>query len=306
MSFEAIPWESVSGRCFLSHSFADEEEVNAVAARLEQAGATTRIFALEEPNPDTPVSDRIIPAILECENLVYLRGGESEKSFWVRFEKDYALRSGLTVYAADPQMDALYAVQEKPVDLRIRTLYHRADDACTDRLFKWMREDRHFDIDVTRSRLRLGTVNSDLAVGLEEMLADGGVALYLCGPQSVSSIEHFYSDDFEDYLEGDPDFRRRFIDRRLEDYPHEMDFPDEPIAESDYLDTVDPFEYLIPVFVRISDSLAADTRPVGFRLLDLFADRDDGDFHWNRVDDLIISIYRALDAYEHRVWQDAP
>ena len=306
MSFEAIPWESVSGRCFLSHSFADEEEVNAVAARLEEAGATTEIFKLREPNPNTPVSDEIIPTILSCQNLVYLTGGESEKSFWVQFEKDYALRSKLSVYAADPQRDELYAVQEDPMELRIHTLYHRADGDRTDRLFKWMREERHFDIEITRSRLRLGAMSGDLAASLEKVLTDGGVVLYLCGPQTVPSIEYFYSDGFEDYLEGDPDFRKRFINRRLEDYPHEMDFPDEPIAESGYLDTVEPFDYLIPVFVRINDSLAVDTRPMGFRLLDLFAQREDGDFNWNRIDDLIIAIYRALHAYGRRVWDDTP
>ncbi len=300
------PWESVTGRCFLSHSFDDKDEVEMIAARLEQAGAQTKIFELEEPNPDTPVSNKIIPTILDCDNLVYLLGGESSKSFWVRFEKDFALRSGLNVYAADAATDRLYKVEEKPLRLRIRTVYHRSDNELADRLFDWMRENRHFDIDITRTRLRLGAMSGDAAVSMEEMLIDGGVALYLCGPRMVPTLEYFYSYLFQEYLDRVHDFRQRFIDRRLEDYPRDLDLPDEPIEESDYFNTVDPYDYLIPVLARINEALPADTDPMGFRPIDLFKTRDDGEFNWNSIDDLIIAIYRALDGYERRVWQDTP
>lgn len=305
MADNDAPWSELGGRCFLSHSYADAEAVQLVAGRLEDLGAEPVIFELVDQDPENPVSNDIVPTILSCDALIYLKGGRSGSSFWVAFEKDYALRSGLSVYAADADATSIKKINERPMDLSIYTVFHQSDGDRVERLFRWMREERHFELTTTNLRLRLGAMSGDAAVSLEEMLIHGGVALYLCGTRSVATLEYFYGPPFEDLLERSFDFRERFRARRLAEFP-ESDNPEDlwELEEGSYFDEVDPYEYLFGVFSRIDPELPAETRPIGFPLLDLLQTESAGTFHWNRIDDLIIRLFAALRDYQFRLLDD--
>ncbi|MCI0713350.1 MAG: hypothetical protein L0154_24555 [Chloroflexi bacterium] len=57
------------------------------------------IFPPINASPLEFVSNSLIGAVLACDGMIYLNEGFSERSFWVAFERDYALRSQKNVYA---------------------------------------------------------------------------------------------------------------------------------------------------------------------------------------------------------------
>ena len=285
------------------------------------------IFPRLEPEPKQAVSNEIIPKILDCPGLIYLTGGASKKSFWVSFERDYALRSSRQVFAYSPDSGSFRQDHSDPIQLALTVMYHMNDDAQVRRLISWMAEKRHFEIGESELRSRLGGFTGDILVGMEELLLDGGIVLWLMSLRSTKIASAFYSDQFVDYLlydsESDTleDMWRDFLARKhYEDGNHDWYYDGEDeyhsqfngsyYSKRDYIE--DFYLYVDQVFARIDPELSPDWKipPWGpLRamanygvddvdskdiMIDLFDGMQEVDFNWNRVDDLIIALYERL------------
>jgi hypothetical protein len=87
--------DTLPAKCFISHAYADDAARDAFFARLP-SGLAPFVFPPITVKPDEFVSDPLINAVLDCDGLIYLRGGASDHSFWVARERDYALRASYT------------------------------------------------------------------------------------------------------------------------------------------------------------------------------------------------------------------
>lgn len=300
------PWPTLSGRCFISHSYADSGAVEQLRGHLPKK-AEPVIFERVQPDPTNAVSDGIIPELLSCEALIYLERGQSANSFWVSFERDYALRSGLDVFAYDPSSNKLRKDDDAPLDLHLSTFFHQNDGKNVEALVNWMRDNRHFDLSPTVTHLRAGSVSGDVAVDLEEQLRDGGVVLYLAGTASAGTIDQVRDPGFRSYLREDQDFFHRFRSERMAGYRDRQD-PHSPFKFKDdaFYTEADPHDYLFGVHARIDPELGREWQPAGGNCIDLLSGSDDSLFNRNRVDDLIVRLYEALIGYRRRCAADPP
>lgn len=91
---------TLPAKCFISHAYADAAVRDALIERLP-SGVTPFVFLPITVEPEAFVSDPLIDAVLDCDGMIYLRGGASDRSFWVALERDYALRVGKKVFAFD-------------------------------------------------------------------------------------------------------------------------------------------------------------------------------------------------------------
>lgn len=87
-------------RCFISHAYADATARDTLIKRLP-TGVTPFVFPPITVKPEEFVSDPLIGAVLNCDGLIYLRGGASDHSFWVALECDCALIAGKPVFVFD-------------------------------------------------------------------------------------------------------------------------------------------------------------------------------------------------------------
>lgn len=292
-------WQQLSGRCFISHAYADFASVERLREQLPKK-AKPVLFERVQPDPTNAVSDGIIPALLDCNALIYLERGQSAHSFWVSFERDYALRSGLDVFAYDPGSGKLRKDDDKPLSLKVSTFFHQNDRETVNELFKWMRDNRHFDLTQTVTHLKLGSMSGDTAVNLEEQIIDGGVVLYLAGEASAGTIDQVRHPGFRDYLHRIGDYRDRFRDTRMSGYRDRQD-PHSPFKFKDheFYNDADAHEYLFGVHARVDPQLGLNWQPAGGNCIDLLSGDEDPLFNWNRVDDLIVRLYEALIGYRH-------
>lgn len=132
-------------KCFVSHSYKDE---TARAHLLDALPALVEpfIFPAIDASPDQMVSNELVSSILSCPGLIYLEGGASAASFWVAFERDYALRAGKRVYAFNPSTRTLRRDTAEPMDLAVFPSYARLDEGIVDRVLSFMQDQRSFDL----------------------------------------------------------------------------------------------------------------------------------------------------------------
>ena len=321
--------EDLPKRCFISHSYKDTAAMTKLRRSLPDDVELVS-FPRAEPNPRQAVSNEIIPKILDCPGLVYLTGGGSSKSFWVSFERDYALRSGRDVFAYTPTNGSFRRDQSPPIQLALTVMFHQSDEDHIRRLTSWMARERHFDLDESQLRSTFGGFTGDILVAMEELLIYGGVVLWLVGVGNTRIVDAFYSDEFVDYLleaESDSleDKWQDFLERQHDEdgdndwyYNGEDEYYSEEYgsyySKRNFIE--DLYLNVDQVFVRIDPELPSDWRllPWGaleiiaeggtigldsnYRMIDLYDGMDGEDFNWNRVDDLIIALYEILSPQE--------
>lgn len=165
--------EPLPSSCFISHSYADADACDRLLRTLSGFTAPL-VFEPIRAEPEEFVSKHLIDALLGCEGLIYLRGGASDRSFWVAFERDYALRAGRRVYSYDITSGAISQDRSRPLDLAVFASYARSDETKVRRVCDFMSRERHFDVWDDR-QIRPGTVWLDeIDVGLNDRLARGG------------------------------------------------------------------------------------------------------------------------------------
>jgi len=107
------------------------------------------LFPPIEVSPWDFVSNPLIEAILACDGVIVLSGGKSEQSFWVGFERGYALRAGKPVYVFDPpskQISQVYLDPDAPLQLplSVHSFGHGASDIMNG-IISFMATERFFD-----------------------------------------------------------------------------------------------------------------------------------------------------------------
>jgi hypothetical protein len=142
-------------RCFISHAYADRVVCEKLAAALPK-GVEPIVYPPITVPPDQHVSAPLINALMDCDGLIYLTGGQSDRSFWVAFERDYALRLGKKVFSANPSTLLISVCTEKPLDLALFASYHRSDHGRVEKVCDFMRRKRNFNIWLDRESLAPG------------------------------------------------------------------------------------------------------------------------------------------------------
>ncbi len=131
--------------CFISHSYKDSE---ARALLIKQLPPHVKPFVFPPivVRPNKLVSTELIKAILDQDGMIYLEGGHSARSFWVAFERDYALRAGKVVISFDPQDKEFRLAAAKAMDLPLYASYAVQDKGQVQDLLAFMRKERYFQI----------------------------------------------------------------------------------------------------------------------------------------------------------------
>jgi len=162
-----MPTEQMQpGKYFISHSYRDAGVRNHLLTLLPD-GVKPFVFPPINVSPLQFVSDALIGSILTCDGMIYVTEGFSARSFWVAFERDYALRSGKPVYAYVPSRDSIFLHQAPPLDLAIFPSYlHRETDRVMP-ILSMMREQRYFDVWIDTEAIRPG---SDWALELSRSI----------------------------------------------------------------------------------------------------------------------------------------
>lgn len=162
------------GKYFISHSYRDAG-VRDYLLTLLPDGVEPFVLPPINVSPLQFVSDALIGSLLTCDGMIYVNEGFSARSFWVAFERDYALRTGKPVYAYVPSRDSIFLHRAPPLDLAIFTSYsHRERDRVIP-ILSMMREQRHFDVWIDVEKIRLGSDwTLDVSTGISSTLERGG------------------------------------------------------------------------------------------------------------------------------------
>ena len=103
------------------------------------------------------VSNSLIGAILACDGMIYMNEGVSDRSFWVAFERDYALRAEKPVFSYTPSRNTFSRHTAPPLDLAVFASYSRVETYWVESIIDFMRKRRHFDVFTYNERFLSGT-----------------------------------------------------------------------------------------------------------------------------------------------------
>lgn len=134
------------GTYFISHSYKDAKIRDRMIKKLPK-GIKPYIFPPISVSPKEFVSNKLIEAIMDCQGLIYLDGGYSSKSFWVAFERDYAMRAKKKVYSYNPENNSFAISERLLLDLQVFVSCTRADREIVNKVIEHMRMERFFDVD---------------------------------------------------------------------------------------------------------------------------------------------------------------
>jgi TIR domain len=173
--------------CFISHSYRDAEARKCLLTKLP-AQVRPIIFPPITVPPEQFISNELIHALLRCDGLIYLQGGASARSFWVAFERDYALRAGKKIFAYDPTTDELRQDTSAPLHLPIFPSYSRQDAARVGQMLGFMKTERYFDVWLDVEDIPPGSnVGDYLTKGLLGQLEAGGYVVAFWSKAGASS-----------------------------------------------------------------------------------------------------------------------
>jgi hypothetical protein len=221
---DLTPYDILPEHCFISHSYKDAE---ARALLLKKLPTRVRpfIFPPITVRPDKMVTTALIDAILEKESLIYLEGGYSARSFWVAFERDYALRAGKATFSFEPISGELRPVTTPPLDLPLYASYAVQDRRVVQELLAFMRVERYFEItDYTDQHARM-PVPRQVRESIVERLSRGGYIVAFWSKAAVEShhvnFQIEFGMEFSQYFtEGASDSNLgRVLFARLDDTP---------------------------------------------------------------------------------------
>ena len=169
--------DTLPAKCFISHAYADAAARDAFIESLP-SGVAPFVFPPITVQPDEFVSDPLINAVLDCDGLIYLRGGASDHSFWVALERDYALRAGKQVFAFDTATFELTRDTGAPLDLAAFTSYQHQDAGQVRQIVDYLNQKRHFDMWLDVKDLAAGSEwAEEMSSSLFNRLRRGGYAV---------------------------------------------------------------------------------------------------------------------------------
>jgi hypothetical protein len=164
--------DSLPRKCFVSHSYKDAETCERLLAKLPE-NVEPLLFPPIMVHPEELVSNDLISAILNCDGLIYLDGGNSARSFWVAFERDNAIRTGKLVFAANPDTLTVRPHTSAALDLPVFASHSHRDYDRIRRILDFMRHERFFDVWVDKQDLQSGSLwQEEISRALAERLAE--------------------------------------------------------------------------------------------------------------------------------------
>jgi hypothetical protein len=209
--------DTLPAKCFVSHAYADAAARDTLIRRLPK-GVTPFVFPPITVKPEEFVSDPLIDAVLACDGLVYLRGGASNRSFWVALERDYALRAGKPVFQFDSATGVLTRDSGSPLDLAAFASYHRQDADQVRRIADFLNDKRHFDMWLDVADLTPGSnVERAVSTSLSERLSRGGYAVVFWS--RAASESNWVNEEIERAASGIAGFNDRVLFGLLEPCP---------------------------------------------------------------------------------------
>jgi hypothetical protein len=133
------------GSYFISHAYHDQHAVEHLKRTLPFYMKPYIFSKIPKVAPKQLVSSELIKAIHQCTGLIYLKGGQSARSFWVAFERDYGLRARKPVYSFDPASGKIERDETSPLHLRAHFSYAKpADSAKVNEIVNFMCSERFF------------------------------------------------------------------------------------------------------------------------------------------------------------------
>ena len=99
---------------------------------------------IEELHRSQFVSNDLIAEMLKCDGLIYIADGASSRSFWVAFERDYALRSQKQVYAFHSANQTVALFNGAPLNLAIYPSIAYPVQQAARSLINYMADERYF------------------------------------------------------------------------------------------------------------------------------------------------------------------
>jgi len=179
--------------CFISHAYRDS--VDELIKTLPN-GVEARTFPPIIVTPAELVSNTLVTRVLSCDGLIYLDGGWSARSFWVAFERDYALRAGKAVFSASMHDYKISRHTGKPLDLAVFSSYHRKDRPRVARICDFLRSERHFDIWMDSEQIAGGdNFATKIEGGIRGCLERGGYVVVFWSVNARNS--HFVEREIE-------------------------------------------------------------------------------------------------------------
>lgn len=209
--------DTLPAKCFISHAYADAAARDALIERLP-TGVMPFVFPPITVRPEEFVSDPLIDAVLANDGLIYLRGGASDRSFWVALERDYALRAGKKVFAFDSTACKLTRDMGGPLDLAAFASYHRRDADQVRQIADFLNQKRHFDMWLDVADLAAGSnLVQSISTSLSDRLARGGYAVVFWS--RAASNSEWVKHEIELAAKGMADFNDRVLFGLLEPCP---------------------------------------------------------------------------------------
>ena len=176
------PWFGKT-RYFISHSYRDAAARDALVAKLPPHVAPF-IFPEIVVTPEQRVSDDLVREVRKSQGLVYLDGGESAASFWVAFERRFALGLGMPVIAFDPISRRFAKSTASAVDPPCSFVWNQAnarDSGIVQAVSRWLISERRLDLTSSLPRTGLPPSSvSDTAETFDAKQRGGGtIVLFL-------------------------------------------------------------------------------------------------------------------------------
>jgi TIR domain len=212
-----MPEVALPAKCFISHAYADAAARDALIERLPP-GVTPFVFPPITVKPEEFVSDPLIDAVINCDGLIYLRGGASDRSFWVALERDYALRAGKKVFAFDMATGELSRDTGSLLDLAAFASYSHRDTDRVRHISDYLNQHRYFDMWLDATGLAPGSDwKHEIQESLSDRLARGGYAVVFWSHAAGKS--EFVTNEIKQAAKGMTDFNDRVLFGLLEPCP---------------------------------------------------------------------------------------
>jgi hypothetical protein len=312
---DAGTWADLPDRVFISHAYDDQAAVDRLRKKLPARVSGVIFPPRRDPKPWEAVSEGIVPAIRECQGLIWIAGGASARSFWVEFERDYALRSGLSVFRFHPASEKLDKTSASPLPLRVEVFVSEDGLQRAAALLKWMKEERSFDFEERPRVVRQKEIPGLVA----RLIHEGRIAVWLMdgymGAIAQCALEVPLDDLCYAYCRipgasnvREPEEFDRYADWLNRHSMYVRLTPEwQPIAERDPEAWKDPetrhfvlTEFPIEGAFGFSNDLQRIRRSrrsydgSGRWMVDLTAAADAGGFNRTRADDLIVQLIHML------------
>lgn len=173
-------------KCFISHSYKDADAREQLLNLLPKS-VTPFVFPPIVVPPEQMISTKLLDAIQKCGGLIYLRGGESERSFWVVLERDYALRQGKRVFAFDSETSSLSWDNSAPMTLKVYLIEANTQIEAARRIVNTLRL-RNFDVWFDVEHIRdTNFVGDPGGHPIEQAILAGGYIVFLCSDRMLLS-----------------------------------------------------------------------------------------------------------------------